>query len=280
MIQIAEVFGPTLQGEGPYAGEVVSFVRFMRCGMNCSFCDTKATWNPKVPIPDSYNIKSLYTPQDIKDFIEENKNAILPYAGCYNHHVVISGGEPLMYENFENNLLVYFLNTLHTLGANRITIETTTLSEPKYDMENFTFSTKMKWFYEHLAKLCGSEIIFSISPKFPTSCYPKHANVTLENIWSYYSDFKNMKQFNSQWYYKFVYSKKFEKYFLNIIDKMNDELRRENCWFMPLTPNKWGEKDIEIYKRNCVDAGEFCKRYKVNYSPRIHVDLWGLKTGV
>jgi 7-carboxy-7-deazaguanine synthase len=37
---VIEVFGPTVQGEGPHAGRVVDFVRFGGCDFRCSWCDS------------------------------------------------------------------------------------------------------------------------------------------------------------------------------------------------------------------------------------------------
>lgn len=42
---VSEVFGPTLQGEGPSAGQAAAFVRLGRCNLACSWCDTPYTWD-------------------------------------------------------------------------------------------------------------------------------------------------------------------------------------------------------------------------------------------
>jgi 7-carboxy-7-deazaguanine synthase len=44
---INEIFGPTIQGEGPMAGMRCFFVRFAGCDYDCSWCDTKYAVNPK-----------------------------------------------------------------------------------------------------------------------------------------------------------------------------------------------------------------------------------------
>ncbi|MGI8807255.1 MAG: 7-carboxy-7-deazaguanine synthase QueE [Acidimicrobiales bacterium] len=39
------MFGPTLQGEGPSAGQAAAFVRLGRCNLACRWCDTPYTWD-------------------------------------------------------------------------------------------------------------------------------------------------------------------------------------------------------------------------------------------
>lgn len=39
-IPVAEIFGPTIQGEGPLAGVSTTFVRFGGCDYLCSWCDS------------------------------------------------------------------------------------------------------------------------------------------------------------------------------------------------------------------------------------------------
>jgi len=42
---VAEVFGPTFQGEGPSVGRRAAFVRLGRCNLDCAWCDTPYTWD-------------------------------------------------------------------------------------------------------------------------------------------------------------------------------------------------------------------------------------------
>ena len=42
---VNEVFGPTVQGEGPSAGRRCGFVRLGRCNQACTWCDTAYTWD-------------------------------------------------------------------------------------------------------------------------------------------------------------------------------------------------------------------------------------------
>ena len=42
---ISEIFGPTLQGEGPSAGQAAVFVRLGACNLSCQWCDSAYTWD-------------------------------------------------------------------------------------------------------------------------------------------------------------------------------------------------------------------------------------------
>lgn len=42
---VAEMFGPTVQGEGPSTGRPAVFVRLSRCNLTCPPCDTPYTWD-------------------------------------------------------------------------------------------------------------------------------------------------------------------------------------------------------------------------------------------
>jgi 7-carboxy-7-deazaguanine synthase len=42
---VSEVFGPTLQGEGPNTGQTAAFIRLGSCNLSCRWCDTAFTWD-------------------------------------------------------------------------------------------------------------------------------------------------------------------------------------------------------------------------------------------
>ncbi|MEU3355153.1 7-carboxy-7-deazaguanine synthase QueE [Streptomyces sp. NPDC037389] len=44
-VLLCEVFGPTIQGEGPSAGQVASFLRTGGCNLACNSCDTPYSWD-------------------------------------------------------------------------------------------------------------------------------------------------------------------------------------------------------------------------------------------
>ena len=81
---VAEVFGPTFQGEGPSAGRLAMFVRLGRCNLDCSWCDTPYTWDWT-----RYDPTKELRERTVGDLVAEldGKGASL---------LVVTGGEPLL----------------------------------------------------------------------------------------------------------------------------------------------------------------------------------------
>jgi organic radical activating enzyme len=46
-LTVSEVFGPTIQGEGPTSGHPASFIRLGGCNLTCTWCDTRYTWDAR-----------------------------------------------------------------------------------------------------------------------------------------------------------------------------------------------------------------------------------------
>lgn len=83
-LSVSEVFGPTIQGEGPYAGAAVQFLRTGGCNLSCSWCDTPYTWDGS-----RFNLRDELSPMTAEQIVAK----LIP-----NLPLVISGGEPLMHQ--------------------------------------------------------------------------------------------------------------------------------------------------------------------------------------
>lgn len=91
-IPIVEIFGPTLQGEGPNAGARCMFVRVKGCDFSCDFCDSKFTWNSEQSWKQDFSIYDL---------------SITLLRRCRESNckrVILTGGNPCLY-NFTQVLL-------------------------------------------------------------------------------------------------------------------------------------------------------------------------------
>lgn len=88
-MRVAEIFGPTIQGEGIDIGQKAYFVRFAGCDSNCKWCDTayakQALGFPKMTV------------HDILSKLDIHKCG----------YVVLTGGNPCIYDL---NDLVWGLN--------------------------------------------------------------------------------------------------------------------------------------------------------------------------
>lgn len=82
-VRVVEAFGPTVQGEGPYAGRVCHFLRLGGCDFRCSWCDS-----PHAVLPELVRANATRMSDD--DVIDAL--AALPPAPM----LVISGGNPVL----------------------------------------------------------------------------------------------------------------------------------------------------------------------------------------
>jgi 7-carboxy-7-deazaguanine synthase len=94
-LRVNEFFGPTFQGEGPFAGRLCHFLRLNRCNLHCHWCDTPYTWADtptKAALHDSGHVhpridnESIMTTDEVNTLLRTNNVQLL----------VISGGEPLL----------------------------------------------------------------------------------------------------------------------------------------------------------------------------------------
>jgi 7-cyano-7-deazaguanosine (preQ0) biosynthesis protein QueE len=85
-IVVSEVFGPTFQGEGPNAGQRVAFIRTGGCNLHCSWCDTPYTWDAK-----RFDLRDELSRLPVDAIVNKVRSMEV-------HRVVISGGEPLLWQ--------------------------------------------------------------------------------------------------------------------------------------------------------------------------------------
>lgn len=103
-LPVSEIF-ESIQGEGPFIGKKAIFLRLAFCNLECIFCDTDYTWKGVVK----------YVRMSLKDIEEKIFK--------YNiNHLVITGGEPLLWERsffplVENLLVKGFLIEVETNGT-------------------------------------------------------------------------------------------------------------------------------------------------------------------
>ncbi|MEO9945699.1 7-carboxy-7-deazaguanine synthase QueE [Paraglaciecola sp.] len=99
LYKINEVF-ESLQGEGSYTGLPSIFVRLQGCPVGCPWCDTKHTWEVD---PDSIatSTKVMAETSESNSWFEQTAQQLIELFEGYGYvakHVVITGGEPCMYD--------------------------------------------------------------------------------------------------------------------------------------------------------------------------------------
>ena len=104
MIPVAEIFGPTIQGEGPHVGMQTLFVRVAGCDFKCAWCDSKFAWKIDGSI-------KRYGTKELADILVKECNN----SKCSN--VVLTGGNPCLYD---------FKQVMDILHNNNITVDVET----------------------------------------------------------------------------------------------------------------------------------------------------------
>jgi 7-carboxy-7-deazaguanine synthase len=244
MIKVNEHF-LSIQGEGPYAGTPSYFIRLSGCILRCLFCDSKFSWNKDIGQPlDDFDI-------DIPENCE---------------HIVISGGEPLLH--MYNPEFISFISRYRK----KVSIETTAI----HTLKTFPTSIFDCWNALHNRLPKGVEFpTLIVSPKLGRDSYPIDVN-TYDIIEHY----KLMDDFQADVknsiFYKLVFEES-KRDILKIFIMQIPKWFLENVYIMPMTPIPFV---YDRYIKNCKNTIEFCKEMGLRYTPRIHIDVYGVRQGV
>lgn len=278
-IKVSEVFY-SLQGEGRFVGVPSVFLRTYGCNFECrgfgckpgekstgadevakvvekydtflslplveTGCDSYASWHPAFKhLSPSYTTEELVT-----HMTDLTPNRMWQQNNGNDVHLVITGGEPL-------------------LGWQRAYAEL--LSHPRMtDLKNITFETNgtqtlQTQFIDYLldwADQPGREVTFSVSAKLSASGEKEEEAIRPEVVRMYQD-------------YGFTYL----KFVVETEDHVNEAVRAVDqfraggftgaVYLMPqggvVTP----------YDANKLNIANICCERGFNYSPRLHVDLWG-----
>lgn len=135
-LKVSEIFGPTIQGEGPSAGKPAYFIRLGVCNLDCSWCDTKYTWdwqhyNPRIEL-------KVMKPVDIMSRIVE-----LAPEDQEPRLIVITGGEPMLQQA---GITALMSAIFHVFGKVAIEFETngTKLPPAPYTMVDASYNVSPK----------------------------------------------------------------------------------------------------------------------------------------
>jgi organic radical activating enzyme len=198
MLEVNEIFGPTIQGEGKLIGSPSIFIRFGKCNFKC------VGFNVEYETPsgvkkcacDSYYAVDM----EFKDSWKSYENSV---------DVVITGGEPLLYWNNQEfqNLIKHYINK-----NQRVTIET-----------NGSLNIDFKEDYQ-------KKIIFSMSVKLSNSLEPLKKRVNKSTL-------TKILQNTKESYLKFVIGDDFLENAINEIEDILKDIPKCEVYLMPLGDN-------------------------------------------
>ena len=163
MLPLMEEFY-TIQGEGFHTGTAAYFIRIGGCDVGCHWCDVKESWNAELHPPTGIDL-------------------IVANASKYSETVVVTGGEPLMWDmNLltqklkENNRKVH----IETSGAYPLTgiwdwiclspkknkLPTETVYENAHELKVIIYNKHDFVFAEEQAEKVNSNAILFLQPEW------------------------------------------------------------------------------------------------------------------
>ncbi len=252
MLEINEIFGPTIQGEGKLVGTPSIFIRFGKCNFKCEGFNVPyetPSGVKKCACDTYYAVDTAFKDTWIK--YSSHKNIIeevnkLSYECNYKIDIVITGGEPLLYWNKQEfqNLLQYYINKGH-----KVTIET-----------NASLNLNLEYDYQ-------KEVIFSMSVKLSNSLEPLKKRVNKETLRKILTNTKES-------YLKFVIDKNSLKVAKEEINHILENIPKSDVYLMPM-----GDTAHEITK-NCQSVINMAIENGYKYCDRLHIRIWDNKRGV
>src|SRR5437764_1605218 len=84
-LPVIEIFGPTVQGEGPDTGRPAYFVRFGGCDFRCSWCDSMHAVDPVQVRASAQHLEPAQILEQIRNRLHDGPDL-----------VVLSGGNPAL----------------------------------------------------------------------------------------------------------------------------------------------------------------------------------------
>ncbi|MEH3140259.1 MAG: 7-carboxy-7-deazaguanine synthase QueE [Mycobacterium kyogaense] len=102
-LSVVELFGPTIQGEGPSVGNAAQFLRLAGCNLTCVWCDTAFSWDSQRRDPD--RPPRTITINEALEHLDPRFRDPFARAPLVKR-LVVTGGEPLLQASQLAELLV------------------------------------------------------------------------------------------------------------------------------------------------------------------------------
>ncbi len=269
MLPVIELF-TSIQGEGKYMGVPSYFVRVSGCNLRCAFkdsiCDTPYTsFNPE---------KSPYKTMDELVYAFKELQNKFPKV----NHLVITGGEPLLYKkDLEEFLsLVYDDEMIVTIETNG-TLPILNPISGKFKIALYSVSPKLSTSVGHVGK---KEDI-----NYTKEMRDRHDKTRIN-----YNNLIDIVTNTSDYQFKFVYSgPECEDEIIRIYKEMGKIVKKKDDQFFNFYikhhPNKNTMLMCEGITADQLDnkskeAAAVCIKRGWTYTDRLHIRIWNNKRGV
>ena len=249
LLEINEIFGPTIQGEGKFVGTPSIFIRVGKCNFRCEGFNVEyetPSGIKKCSCDTYYAVDPEFKDQWHKMSAENIIIEVSKIKPKYKIDIVITGGEPLLYwknEEFQKLLKYYIENNY------KVTIET-----------NASLNITLDKPYQ-------KEIVFSMSVKLSNSLEPLKKRVNTTTLNEIINKTKNS-------YLKFVVDKDFKKQAEEEIKNILQQIPKTEVYLMPM-----GDTAEQINQNSEVVINLAIKN-GFKYCDRLHIRVWDNKRGV
>ena len=242
-LAVSEVFGPTLQGEGPGIGRPCVFLRVAGCPLSCRWCDTAYTWDWRGVSELAHEQGGPFDPR-VEMHSREPSDVAAEVLGLLRagDRLIVSCGEPCAQQ-------AAVVETLYALREHvpslYVEVETSGTIAPTPDLVS------------HVDQL-------NVSPKLAHSGDPEHRRIVPDALAA-------LRETGLACW-KFVVADAADvDEVAAIVDA--HELGRQDVWLMPL-----GRHGDELDARTRV-AADAAVAHGWNLTPRLHVLAWGDERG-
>ena len=250
MLEVNEIFGPTIQGEGKRIGNPSVFRRFGKCNMQCSGFEVEyeTPSGIKKCSCDSYHASDIAFREDWQRY-ESSKPLIQEvnkYLPNYKVDIVLTGGEPLLYwRDIEfQKFIKYYIDFGY-----QITIET----NASIDIE--------------LNEPWHKDILFSMSVKLSNSGENISKRLNFNTL-------NNILKTSKESYLKFVLDVEFIPKASKEIEHILSKIPKCEVYLMPLGDT------AKLIDKNSLSVIQYALQKGFKYSDRLHIRVWDNKRGV